>query len=95
MGCVLASGQANDLDLIDMNEAFAAQSIAAMRELSLPPDKTNVHGGAIALVHPVGCSGARILTTLLYAMHSRKARRGLAALCIGGGMGIAALVEMA
>lgn len=64
-----------------------------MRELGIPSEKTNIHGGAIALGHPIGCSGARILVTLLYAMKERKARRGLASLCIGGGMGLAALVE--
>ena len=64
-----------------------------MRELNLPPEKTNVKGGAIALGHPVGCSGARILTTLLYSMREQNASKGLATLCIGGGMGLAALVE--
>lgn len=83
----------DDLDLIELNEAFACQSIAVMRELNLPPEKTNVKGGAIALGHPVGCSGARILTTLLYSMREQNAGKGLATLCIGGGMGLAALVE--
>lgn len=82
-----------DLDLIEVNEAFACQAIAVIRELNLPPEKTNVKGGAIALGHPVGCSGARILTTLFYSMQERNAKRGLAALCVGGGMGLAALVE--
>lgn len=83
----------DDLDPIEVNEAFACQSIAVIQELNLPPEKTNVKGGAIALGHPVGCSGARILTTLLYSMREQNASKGLATLCIGGGMGIAALVE--
>ena len=82
-----------DLDLYEANEAFAAQSAAVARELHFDPDKLNVNGGAIALGHPVGASGARILVTLLYEMHKRDARRGLATLCIGGGMGCAVLVE--
>ena len=83
----------DDLDLIEVNEAFAVQTIAVMRELNLPPEKTNVKGGAIALGHPVGCSGARIITTLLCSMREQNATKGLATLCIGGGMGLAALVE--
>ncbi|HET8627284.1 MAG TPA: acetyl-CoA C-acetyltransferase [Thermomicrobiales bacterium] len=83
----------DDIDLIELNEAFAAQSCAVCAELGLPAEKTNVHGGAIALGHPIGASGARILVTLLYAMAKRGARRGLAALCIGGGQGIAMIVE--
>jgi 3-oxoadipyl-CoA thiolase len=82
-----------DLDLIELNEAFAAQSIACVRGLELDPSRVNVRGGAIALGHPIGASGARILTTLLWAMSSAKAKRGLAALCIGVGQGIAMLVE--
>jgi acetyl-CoA C-acetyltransferase len=88
-----AAWSISDLDLIEINEAFAAQSIAVMRELGLASSITNVHGGSIALGHPIGCSGARILVTLLYAMKERNARRGLASLCIGGGMGVSALVE--
>lgn len=83
----------DDLDLIEANEAFAVQSIAVMRELGLDPDKVNVNGGAIALGHPIGASGARILVTLLHALEKRKAARGLATLCIGGGQGYAVVVE--
>ena len=86
--------QVCDLDLIEANEAFAAQSIAVARELNFDPDKLNVNGGAIALGHPVGASGCRILVTLLHAMKARGARRGLATLCIGGGMGCSTLVEL-
>lgn len=82
-----------DIDLIELNEAFAAQSIAVLRELNIPEEKLNVNGGAIALGHPIGCSGTRILVTLLYEMKRRHLKRGLAALCIGGGMGIAMIVE--
>ena len=82
-----------ELDLAEANEAFAAQALAATRELGLKPEITNVNGGAIALGHPIGASGARILTTLIYEMNRRKARLGLAALCIGGGMGTAVVVE--
>lgn len=82
-----------DIDLIEFNEAFAAQSLAVLRELGADPAKVNVNGGAIAIGHPVGASGARILVTLLHEMEKRGAKRGLASLCIGGGMGIAAIVE--
>lgn len=82
-----------DLDLIEANEAFAAQALSVMEELQLDPERVNVHGGAIALGHPVGASGARILVTLLYAMEKRQAKRGLATLCIGGGMGQSVIVE--
>ena len=84
----------NDLDLIEANEAFAAQSIAVARDLKFDMSKVNVNGGAIALGHPVGASGARILVTLLYAMKKRNAKKGLATLCIGGGQGTALVVEM-
>lgn len=101
MGPVSASASAlaragltvNDLDLIEANEAFAAQAIAVMRTAGFPEDKLNVNGGAIALGHPIGASGARILVTLLYEMQKRNAGLGLATLCIGGGMGIAVVVE--
>ncbi len=83
----------DDVDLIEANEAFAAQSLAVARDLGFDPAKLNVNGGAIALGHPVGASGARILVTLLYEMRRRGVRRGLATLCIGGGMGIAMCVE--
>ncbi|KGG80736.1 acetyl-CoA acetyltransferase [Caloranaerobacter azorensis H53214] len=82
-----------DLDLIEANEAFAAQSIAVMRDLGLDPEKVNVNGGAIALGHPIGASGARILVTLIYEMIRRKSKYGLATLCIGGGQGAAVVVE--
>jgi acetyl-CoA C-acetyltransferase len=82
-----------DIDLIELNEAFAAQVIACDRELHFDQDRLNVNGGAIALGHPIGCTGARITTTLLHEMKQRQARRGLATLCISGGMGIALLVE--
>ena len=83
----------NDMDLIELNEAFAAQSIACIRELGLDMAKVNVNGGAIALGHPLGCSGARILTTLAHEMGRREARYGLATMCIGVGQGIATVVE--
>ncbi|HKP11387.1 MAG TPA: acetyl-CoA C-acyltransferase, partial [Blastocatellia bacterium] len=84
---------AADIDLFELNEAFAAQSLAVVRELGLDPSRVNVNGGAIALGHPIGASGARVLVTLLHEMRRRGARRGLAALCIGGGQGIAMIVE--
>ena len=84
-----------DLDLIEANEAFAAQALAVGKELGWDPAKVNVNGGAIAIGHPIGASGARVLTTLLHAMQHRDAKKGLATLCIGGGMGIALCVERA
>ncbi|VBB09573.1 thiolase active site [Lucifera butyrica] len=83
----------NDMDLIEANEAFAAQFLAVGRELGFSKEKVNIHGGAVALGHPVGASGARILVTLLYTMKQRKAQLGLATLCIGGGQGVATIVE--
>ncbi|MGH9760738.1 MAG: acetyl-CoA C-acetyltransferase [Blastocatellia bacterium] len=83
----------SDIDLFELNEAFAAQSLAVLKELSLDAAKVNVNGGAIALGHPIGASGARILVTLLYEMARRHVKRGVAALCIGGGQGIAMIVE--
>ena len=83
----------SDIDLYEINEAFAAQTLAVMKSLDLSAAKVNVNGGAIALGHPLGASGARILVTLTHELRRRRARRGIAALCIGGGMGIAALVE--
>ncbi|MCE3281680.1 MAG: acetyl-CoA acetyltransferase [Chitinophagaceae bacterium] len=83
----------NDLDLVELNEAFAAQSIACMRDLSLDPAKVNVNGGAIALGHPLGCSGARISTTLIYEMKRRNAKYGLATMCVGVGQGAAVIYE--
>ncbi|MEK7246875.1 MAG: acetyl-CoA C-acyltransferase, partial [Chloroflexota bacterium] len=82
-----------DIDLIEANEAFAAQSLAVGRELGWDWERVNVNGGAIALGHPIGASGTRILVTLLYEMKRREAKRGLATLCIGGGQGIAMVVE--
>jgi acetyl-CoA C-acetyltransferase len=82
-----------DLDAIELNEAFASQSLAVVRELGLDPAKVNVHGGAIALGHPIGASGARVLTTLVHGLQARGGGRGAASLCIGGGMGTAMIVE--
>src|SRR5262249_52965220 len=87
-----AGWTAGDLDLIEANEAFAAQACAVNKDLGFDPAKVNVNGGAIALGHPIGASGARVLVTLLYEMERRKAKKGLATLCIGGGMGIAMCV---
>jgi acetyl-CoA C-acetyltransferase len=83
----------SDLDLIESNEAFAAQSLCVVKELGLDPAKVNVNGGAIAIGHPIGASGARILTTLVHEMKARGAKKGLATLCVGGGMGVALCVE--
>ena len=83
----------DDMDLIEANEAFAAQSVAVARELGFDMSKVNVNGGAVALGHPVGASGCRILVTLLHEMQKRDAKKGLATLCIGGGMGCATIVE--
>jgi acetyl-CoA C-acetyltransferase len=88
-----AGWKVSDLDLIESNEAFAAQSLCVVRELGLDPDKVNVNGGAIAIGHPIGASGARILTTLLHEMNRTDATKGLATLCVGGGMGVAMCVE--
>ncbi|WP_409019909.1 acetyl-CoA C-acetyltransferase [Brevundimonas vesicularis] len=88
-----AGWSVEDLDLIESNEAFAAQSLCVVKELKLDPAKVNVNGGAIAIGHPVGASGARILTTLLFEMKRSGARKGLATLCVGGGMGVALCVE--
>jgi acetyl-CoA C-acetyltransferase len=86
---------AKDVDLFELNEAFAVQAVAVSRELGLDPARVNVNGGAVALGHPIGASGARVLVTLLYAMKDRGARRGVAALCLGGGNGVALAVERA
>jgi acetyl-CoA C-acetyltransferase len=90
-----AGWKVGDLDLIESNEAFAAQSLAVVRELGFDPERVNVNGGAIAIGHPIGASGARILTTLLHEMKHRGAGKGLATLCVGGGMGVAMCVEAA
>ena len=83
----------NNLNLIESNEAFAAQSLAVIKDLGLPEEKVNVNGGAIALGHPIGASGTRIVVTLLHEMEKRDSKRGLSTLCIGGGMGIAMCLE--
>jgi acetyl-CoA C-acetyltransferase len=82
-----------DFDLFELNEAFAAQVLAVLKDEPIPSENLNVNGGAIALGHPIGCTGARILVTLLYEMQRRAARRGLATLCVSGGMGMAIGVE--
>ncbi|MDU2202708.1 MAG: acetyl-CoA C-acyltransferase, partial [Anaerococcus hydrogenalis] len=88
-----AGWKVEDLDLVESNEAFAAQSYAVRNEMGFDPEKTNVNGGAIAIGHPIGGSGARILTTLLNKIEKRDSKKGLATLCIGGGMGTALVVE--
>ena len=85
---------ASQIDLIELNEAFASQALAVIRQLELDPSKVNARGGAIALGHPVGASGARVLTTLIYALRARGGGTGIATLCMGGGMGIAMVVEV-
>jgi acetyl-CoA acetyltransferase len=85
----------DDLDLVELNEAFAAQAIPCIRELGLDPERVNVNGGAIAIGHPLGASGARLVTTLLHEMRRRGARYGLATMCIGVGQGIASVWEAA
>jgi acetyl-CoA acetyltransferase family protein len=83
----------DQIDLVELNEAFAAQAIACIRDLKLNPERVNIYGGAIALGHPLGCSGAKILTTLVYALRRQNGRYGLATMCIGVGQGIAMIVE--
>jgi acetyl-CoA C-acetyltransferase len=85
----------DDFDLVELNEAFAAQVLAVLKDLPIPMEKLNVNGGAIALGHPIGCTGTRIVVTLLYEMMRRKAKRGLATLCVSGGMGMAMAIELA
>ncbi|MCY2964410.1 MAG: acetyl-CoA C-acyltransferase, partial [Planctomycetota bacterium] len=85
----------DQIDLFEINEAFASQTVACVRGLNIDPAKVNVNGGAVALGHPIGASGARVLTTLLWALHARQARYGVASLCLGGGNAVALLVEMA
>jgi len=89
----LAGLRAADLDLVELNEAFASQSLACMRDLELDPDKTNVNGGAIALGHPLGASGARLVATLLHELRRRGGRFGMATMCVGVGQGIATIFE--
>jgi acetyl-CoA acyltransferase 2 len=88
-----AGKRLEDMELVELNEAFAAQYLACEREMGLQRDRVNVNGGAIALGHPVGASGARVTLTLLYELRRRGQRYGLSTLCVGGGMGIAAVVE--
>ena len=88
-----AGWKSAEVDLYELNEAFSVQAVALIRELALDPERVNVNGGAVALGHPIGCSGARILTTLLYALRQRKASRGVAALCLGGGNAVAMAVR--
>ena len=88
-----AGWKADDLDLIEANEAFAAQACAVNKDLAWDTSKVNVNGGAIALGHPIGASGARVLVTLLHEMAKRNSKKGLATLCIGGGMGVAMIIE--
>jgi len=83
----------DDVDLFEINEAFSVQMVAVLRELGIDPQKVNVNGGAVALGHPIGASGARVLTTLLHALAARGLKRGIAALCLGGGNGVALAVE--
>jgi acetyl-CoA acyltransferase len=83
----------NDIDLIELNEAFAAQSLAVMQTLDIDPDKVNVNGGAIALGHPLGCTGSKLTTQLIYEMGRCKSKYGMVTMCIGGGMGAAAIFE--
>jgi acetyl-CoA acyltransferase len=83
----------DDMDLIELNEAFAAQALAVLRELPMDPEKVNVNGGAIALGHPLGCTGAKLTTSLLYEMRRRKSKYGLVTMCVGGGMGAAGVFE--
>jgi acetyl-CoA C-acetyltransferase len=84
----------DDVDLFELNEAFAAQAVAVTKELGLDHNKVNVNGGAIALGHPIGASGARVLVTLLHSMKGLNKPKGVAALCVGGGMGVALCVEL-
>ena len=89
----LAGLTLDQIDLVELNEAFAAQVLACLKELPIDPDRLNVNGGAIALGHPLGCTGAKLTTTLLYEMQRRKARYGLVTMCVGGGMGAAGIFE--
>jgi len=90
----LAGLTLDQIDLVELNEAFAAQVLACLRELPIDPDRLNVNGGAVALGHPLGCTGAKLTTTLLYEMRRRKARYGLVTMCVGGGMGAAGILEL-
>jgi acetyl-CoA acyltransferase len=89
----LAGLTLDQMDLVELNEAFAAQVLACLKELPIDPDRLNVNGGAIALGHPLGCTGAKLTTTILYEMQRRRARYGLVSMCVGGGMGAAGIFE--
>jgi acetyl-CoA acyltransferase len=89
----LAGLTLEQIDLVELNEAFAAQVLACLKELPIDPDRLNVNGGAIALGHPLGCTGAKLATSLLYEMKRRQSRYGLVTMCVGGGMGVAGLFE--
>ena len=83
----------NDMDLVEYNEAYATAAVVIARELQVPPERFNIHGGAVALGHPIGCSGARILVTLLHSLKAMGLKRGLATLCLGGGNAVAMIIE--
>ena len=89
----LAGLSLDQIDLIELNEAFASQALACLKELPIDPERLNVNGGAIALGHPLGCTGAKLTTTLLYEMQRRQARYGMVTMCVGGGMGAAGIFE--
>jgi acetyl-CoA C-acetyltransferase len=89
-----AGWKAGDVDLFEVNEAFAVVTMAAMKDIGIPAEKVNVNGGAVALGHPIGATGARIITTLIYALKKRNLKKGVAALCIGGGEGTALALEV-
>ena len=91
----LAGLTLDDMDLVELNEAFAAQALACLKELPIDPDRLNVNGGAIALGHPLGCTGAKLTTTLLHELRRRQGRYGLVTMCVGGGMGAAGIFERA
>ena len=88
-----AKWEIKDIDLFEINEAFASQSLAVISHLKIPQEKVNVNGGAIALGHPIGASGCRVVVTLIHEMQKRNSKKGIATLCIGGGMGIAICLE--
>jgi acetyl-CoA C-acetyltransferase len=87
-------GKITDFDVIELNEAFSVQAMAVVKEIGAPADRVNVNGGAVAIGHPIGCSGARVLVTLIHAMKTRNAKKGLASLCLGGGNAVALAVSM-
>ena len=89
----LAGLTIDDIDLVELNEAFASQALACLRECPIDPERLNVNGGAIALGHPLGCTGAKLTTTLLYELRRRQGRFGMVTMCVGGGMGAAGIFE--